>query len=75
MRITWRGIVIIIVIFVLSMFAVQNFQSAQVRFFGLELNVPVWLLVITVFILGMLLGGVVRGMTRKLRKPKSVAGR
>lgn len=70
MRITWRGIVVIAIIFVLGLFAVQNFQTAQVNLFGATLNIPVWLLVIAVFALGVLLGGFVKGMTRTLRKPK-----
>ena len=69
-RITWRGIVVIAIIFVLGLFAVQNFQTAQVNLFGATLDIPVWLLVIAVFVLGVFLGGFVKGMTRKLRKPK-----
>ena len=71
MRITWRGIVVIAIIFVLGLFAVQNFQTAQVNLFGATLDIPVWLLVIAVFALGVLLGGFVKGMTRRLRKPGS----
>lgn len=70
MRITWRGIVVIVIVFVLGLFAVQNFQTAQVNLFGATLDIPVWLLVIAVFVLGVFLGGFVKGMTRKLRKPK-----
>lgn len=69
-KVTWRGIVLVIIAFFLAIFAVQNFQSADVNFLGLSLSVPVWLLVPGTFILGMFLGGVVRGTARKLRKPK-----
>lgn len=70
MRISWRGIALIVIFFLLALFAVQNFQMAQVNLFGMELDLPVWLLVTAVFILGMVLGGTVRGVGRKLRKPK-----
>jgi len=69
-RITWRGVVLIVIAIALLVFAVQNLQSAPVQFLGIEFDVPVWLLVSSTFILGMLLGGVVRGTARKLRKPK-----
>jgi len=69
LRISWRGATLIVIIFLLALFAVQNFQTTQVKLFGLELNLPVWILVTIVFLLGMFLGGFVRGMTRKLRSP------
>jgi uncharacterized integral membrane protein len=70
MRITWRGIVLIIIAVLLLVFAVQNLESAPVSFLGVDFSVPVWLLVVVTFALGMLLGGVVRGAARGLRKPK-----
>lgn len=70
MRITWRGIVLILIGVLLVVFGVQNFQSADVSFLGMQFSVPVWLLVSGSFILGMLLGGVVKGTARKLRKPR-----
>jgi uncharacterized integral membrane protein len=69
MRITWRGVVLVVIAVALLVFAVQNLQSAPVKFVGIDFSVPVWLLVSVTFILGMLLGGVVRGTARKLRKP------
>lgn len=68
---TWRGIVLIIIGVVLIVFAVQNLQSATVYFLGLEFSVWVWLMVVGSFLLGMLLGGVVRAGARKLRKPSA----
>lgn len=70
-RVTWRGVVLVIIAVILLVFAVQNLASAPVSFLGAEFNVPVWLLTSVTFILGMLLGGVVRGTARKLRKPKA----
>lgn len=75
MRITWRGIVLIIIGFLLALFAVQNFNTAQVSFFGMEFDIYVWLIVTVSFLLGMVLGGVVRGTARKLRKPKLETGK
>lgn len=70
MRITWRGIVLIIIGFLLALFAVQNLNTAQVSFLGMEFDIFVWVIVTVSFLLGMLLGGAVRGTARKLRKPK-----
>lgn len=69
---TWRGIVLILAGVLLLVFAVQNLQSAPVNFLGATVDVWVWLLVIASFLLGMLLGGVVKAGARKLRKPKPV---
>ena len=69
---TWRGIVLILAGVLLLVFAVQNLQTAPVSFLGATVDVWVWLLVVASFLLGMLLGGVVRAGARKLRKPKPV---
>lgn len=68
--ITWRGIVGVIVGVLLVLFGVQNLESAQISFLGVQFSVPVWLLVTGTFGLGVLLGGVVKGTARKLRKPR-----
>ena len=70
MRITWRGIVLVIIGFLLALFAVQNLNTAQVSFLGMDFNIFVWVIVTVSFLLGMVLGGVVRGTARKLRKPQ-----
>lgn len=75
MIITWRGIVLILIGVLLLVFAVQNFDSADVKFFGMAFSIPVWLLVSGSFGLGMLLGGFVLGTARKLRKPKLESGK
>jgi len=75
MRLTWRGIVIIVIAVVLLVFAVQNLNTAQVKFLGMDFDIYVWLIVTASFLLGMLLGGVVRGTARKLRKPKPEVGK
>ena len=70
-RITWRGVVLVILGFLLALFAVQNFNTAQVTFLGMDFDIYVWVIVGVSFLLGMVLGGLVRGTARKLRKPKS----
>ncbi len=75
MRITWRGIVLIIIAVVLVVFAVQNLNTAKVSFLGMDFDIFVWVIVTVSFLLGMLLGGVVRGTARKLRKPKLESGK
>ena len=69
-RITWRGVVLVILGFLLALFAVQNFNTAQVTFLGMDFDIYVWVIVGVSFLLGMVLGGLVRGTARKLRKPK-----
>lgn len=69
---TWRGIVLILVAVLLLVFAVQNLQTAPINFLGATVDVWVWLIVVVTFLLGMLLGGVVKAGARKLRKPKAV---
>lgn len=69
---TWRGIVLILVAVLLLVFAVQNLQTAPINFLGATVDVWVWLIVVATFLLGMLLGGVVKAGARKLRKPKPI---
>jgi len=75
MRITWRGIVLIVIVFFLALFAVQNLNTARVSFVGMDFDIYVWIIVTVSFVLGMLLGGAVRGTARKLRKPKLESGK
>jgi uncharacterized integral membrane protein len=75
MRITWRGVVLVIIGFLLALFAVQNLNTAQVSFLGRDFDIFVWVIVTVSFLLGMVLGGAVRGTARKLRKPKLEAGK
>ena len=46
---------------------VQNTNSATINFLGWSWSLPLWLILALMFILGMLLGGVVRAGVRKLR--------
>jgi len=46
---------------------VQNTASAEIKFLGWSWNMPIWLILVIMFVLGMLLGGAVRAGVRKLR--------
>lgn len=63
-----RGIIGILIAILMLIFIFQNFASVPVQFlfFG-PFNLPLWLVLIVTFVLGMLLGGMVRTGFRKLR--------
>lgn len=46
---------------------VQNTASAEIKFLGWSWNMPIWLILVIMFVLGMFLGGAVRSGVRKLR--------
>lgn len=69
-RLSWRGGLVVLFAVLLLVFAVQNLQSTPVNFLGATLELPVWLIVVASFVLGMLLGGIVKGAARKLRNKK-----
>lgn len=55
-KITPRHIIIAIVAILVLVFAFMNNESAPVNLFGWHLTMPLWLLVIIVYLLGMLTG-------------------
>lgn len=71
-----RMIVALIILLIAIVFMVQNTASATVNVLWMHPSMPLWLLMVIMFILGMLLGGAVRGGVRKLRgKGKAEAGK
>ena len=68
-----RAISSVIVAVIAFIIVVQNTASAEIRFLGWSWNMPIWLILLIMFVLGMLLGGVVRTGVRKLRgaQPKT----
>lgn len=58
------GLVAVLVLIVL----VQNSQAVTVALFGWELTMPLWLLLLITFALGMLLDGLVMSGFRRLRR-------
>lgn len=63
-RLIGGGVVAALVLIVL----VQNSQSVTVSLFGWELSMPLWLLLLITFVLGMLLDGLVMSGIRRLRR-------
>ena len=70
--ITWRGVVIIIILALLLIFVVSNLQTVSVKILTWDVDVRAWALVMVPFVLGVLTGGLVRRGLRGLRKPKPV---
>ncbi len=69
MRLTWRGVVIIVIAVVLLVFAVQNLEPAQVKFLGMDFDIYVWLIVphqSFLFILCFVVGRFVSGHLRRI---------
>jgi putative membrane protein len=66
-RISGRGIAALIILVVAVVFMAQNTDSVNVTFLFFDLSMPLWLVILIVFVLGMLLGGAVRSGFRKLR--------
>ncbi len=58
--------IIIILASLLVVFSVQNFREVTVGLFGMSATVPLSLLVVLVFILGMFAGGTIRSFIRTL---------
>jgi uncharacterized integral membrane protein len=62
-RLISGGIVAVVALLIV----IQNTGSATINFLGWSWSMPLWLILAIMFILGMLLGGVVRAGVRKLR--------
>ena len=65
MRYVYVGLVVIFAALVL-LFVVQNFQTATVRLFSASITLPISLLVIAVYVLGMATGGFALALLRSL---------
>jgi lipopolysaccharide assembly protein A len=68
---TFRSVIALVVIVIALIFIVQNTTSVPITFLGLEVTLPVFVVLIVMFVLGMLLGGVVRTLFRKWRDGES----
>ena len=64
---TVRGVVSVVILAALVVFVLQNTTGVPIHFLGLYVTLPVWLLIVAAFVLGMLLDGLVRGAIRKSR--------
>jgi uncharacterized integral membrane protein len=63
LRIAIGIIVLVLAVIVIA----QNTESATFNFLSWDISMPLWLVLTIMFVLGMLLGGAVRGGIRKLR--------
>ncbi len=59
-------LVLIVIIFVV--FAAQNFETVQIKLFNWGISLPLALLTVAVYILGMLTGGLLWSNLKKLTK-------
>jgi len=62
-RLISGGIVAVIALIIV----IQNTNNATINFLSWSWSMPLWLILAIMFVLGMLLGGVVRTGVRKLR--------
>ena len=65
MRYLYIALVVVFAALVL-VFMVQNFQTATVSLFSVSITVPIYLLVIAVYVLGMATGGFALALLRSL---------
>lgn len=64
---TGRMIAIIVTAALAVLFVLQNLGSVQVKVLTFDLTLPLWLVMVVLFMLGMIFGGAVRSGVRKLR--------
>jgi len=64
-RYVYIGLVVVFTALVL-VFVVQNFQTATVSVFSASITLPIYLLVIAVYVLGMATGGFALALLRSL---------
>ena len=74
MRYVYIALIVLLTAVVLT-FKIQNFDSATVSLFSMSITLPVSILVLLVYVLGMLTGGFVLQLVRTwVRQAKSRAG-
>ncbi|MEN9544144.1 MAG: hypothetical protein RLZZ598_977 [Pseudomonadota bacterium] len=67
MRYVHIGLIVLLTSIVL-MFKFQNLQSVTVQFFAFSMTVPVTLLILLVYVLGMFTGGALWGLIKQSYK-------
>ncbi|MEX2350458.1 MAG: LapA family protein [Flavobacteriaceae bacterium] len=67
-----KKIILTIFVILIAIFAVQNSQSTTIEFFNWSVKLPVSIVIILVYILGMTTGGILSSVLRKLAEPKKV---
>ncbi len=56
MRFVYIGLIVVLTAAVL-LFKIQNFETATVSLLSMSVTLPVWLLIVGVYVLGMFTGG------------------
>lgn len=64
---TVRTVIIVLVVVAAALLFIFNRESVNMWLFGFNVTLPLFLLLIIMFVLGMFLGGAVRSGFRKLR--------
>ena len=64
---TGRLIAIVVIVVAAALLIFGNLESTSVWLWGITLDLPLFVILLLMFVLGMLLGGVVRSGVRKLR--------
>lgn len=70
MRFVHIGLITLLCL-LLVVFALQNFSQVTVQLFAFSVTMPLSIVVVLVFVLGVYTGGTVRSMVRKLVKGAS----
>ncbi|MEX0995548.1 MAG: LapA family protein [Flavobacteriaceae bacterium] len=65
-----KKIFLILFLILIVIFSVQNSQTISIDFFNWSVKLPVSLIIILVYILGMTTGGIISSVIRSLAEPK-----
>lgn len=63
MRFVYIGLIVVLTAAVL-LFKIQNFETATVSLLSMSVTLPVWLLIVGVYVLGMFTGGFLVSLVR-----------
>ncbi len=67
-----KKIFLILFVILIVIFSVQNSQTITIAFFNWSVKLPVSLIIILIYILGMTTGGIISSVIRTLAEPKKV---
>ncbi len=65
-----KKILLILFVILIAIFSVQNSQTVTIEFFNWSVKLPVSIVIILVYILGMTTGGIISSVIRSLAVPK-----
>lgn len=67
-----KKIFLILFVILIVIFSIQNSQSITIAFFNWSVKLPVSIIIILIYILGMTTGGIISSVIRSLTEPKRV---